>query len=95
LRVEDKSGNAIRVARVLSVFEYVAISMLVVALITRLTKIPDGGVFCMLGISLLAITPLAGVVTAGISPRGSGRRKMLPNSIIIVIVYVAALLLAR
>jgi uncharacterized membrane protein len=93
--MNNKSGTAVRVARVLSVFEYVAISMLVVALITRLTKIPDGGVFCMLGISLLAITPLAGVAVAGLSSTKSRRRGMLPYSIIIVVVYLAALLLAR
>jgi hypothetical protein len=93
--MENRGAIAVRVAKVLSVFEYAAISMLVLALVARLTKIPDGGIFCMMGISLLALTPLVGVAIAGISSAKGKRKNMLPCAIIIVIVYAAALILAR
>ncbi len=82
-------------ARSLKIFEYAAVSLLSITVITHLAKLSISKTIAIVGIALMAIAPLAGVITTGIISARSGRRKLFYISIIIVAIYIVAFLVAR
>ena len=82
-------------ARSLKIFEYAAVSLLSITVITHLAKLSISKTMAIIGIGLMAIAPLAGVITTGILSVRSGQRKLFYISIIIVAIYIVAFLAAR
>ncbi len=89
-------GNINRLTgRSLKIFEYAAVSMLLITVITRFAGFSISKTTAIVGIGLMAIAPLAGVITAGVISLRSGKHRLFLMTIIIVAVYVAAFLVAR
>lgn len=92
----NKTGNINKLtARSLKIFEYAAVSILSMAIITHLARLSISNTLVIMGIGLMAIAPLAGVITAGTISIMSGKRKLFYMAIIIVAIYIAAFLAAR
>ncbi len=92
----NKTGNINNLtARSLKIFEYAAVSILSIAIITHLARLSISNMLVIIGIGLMAIAPLAGVITAGVISIMSGKRKLFYIAIIIVAVYIAAFMAAR
>ena len=92
----NKIGNINKLtARSLKIFEYTAVSVLSMAVITHLARFSISKTLVIIGIGLMAIAPLAGVITAGVISVRSGKHRLFYMAIIIVAVYVAAFLAAR
>ncbi len=81
--------------RSLKIFEYAAVSVLSIAIITHLARFSISNTLVIIGIGLMAIAPLAGVITAGVISIMSGKRRLFYLAAMIVAVNVAAFLLAR
>jgi MFS family permease len=82
-------------ARSLKIFEYAAVSLLSITVITHLARLFISKTLVVIGIGFMAIAPLAGVITTGILSVRSGRRRLFYISIIIVGIYILAFLVAR
>ena len=82
-------------ARSLKIFEYAAVSILSMAVITHLAKFSISKTMVIIGIGLMAIAPLAGVITTGLISFKSGKRRLSYMAIIIVAIYITAFLVAR
>ena len=82
-------------ARSLKIFEYAAVSMLSITVITHLARLSISKTIAIVGIALMAIAPLAGVITTGLFSVRSGKRRLFYISIIIVAIYIAAILVAK
>lgn len=82
-------------ARSLKIFEYTAVSVLSMAVITHLARFSISKTLVIIGIGLMAIAPLAGVITTGIISAISGKRRLSYIAVIIVAIYIAAFLVAR
>ncbi len=82
-------------ARSLKIFEYAAVSLLLITVITRFAGFSISKTVAIVGIGLMVVAPLAGVITAGVISLRSGNRKLFYMAIIIVAVYVAAFLAGR
>ncbi|MEE8418237.1 MAG: hypothetical protein V3S06_06180 [candidate division Zixibacteria bacterium] len=92
----NKTGNINNLtARSLKIFEYAAVSILSIAVITHLARLSISNTLVIIGIGLMAIAPLAGVITAGVISIMSGKRRLFYLAAMIVAVNVAAFLLAR
>lgn len=81
-------------ARSLKIFEYAAVSMLSITVIAHLARLSISTTLVVIGIGLMAIAPLAGVITTGILSIRSGRRRLFYISIVIVAIYIVAFLVA-
>ena len=91
-----KNSNIAKLtARSLKIFEYAAVSILSIAIITHLAKLSISNTLVIIGIGLMAIAPLAGVITAGTISLRLGKRKLFYIAIFIVAIYIAAFLVAR
>ncbi len=92
----NKTGNINNLtARSLKIFEYAAVSILSIAVITHLARLSVSNTLVIIGIGLMAIAPLAGVITTGLISFKSGKRRLSYMAIIIVVIYIAAFLVAR
>ncbi len=92
----NKTGNVNNLtARSLKIFEYAAVSILSIAIITHLARFSISNTLVIIGIGSMAIAPLAGVITAGVISIMSGKRRLFYLATMIVAVNVAAFLLAR
>lgn len=65
------------------------------AVITHLAKFSISKTMVIIGIGLMAIAPLAGVITTGLISFKSGKRRLSYMAIIIVAIYITAFLVAR
>ncbi len=81
--------------RSLKIFEYTAVSVLSMAVITHLARFSISKTLVIIGIGLMAIAPLAGVITAGVISFRSGKHRLFYMATIIVAIYIAAFLVAR
>ncbi len=84
-----------KVALVLTIFEYTAVSLLSIAIICRVADISVVGIFNVMGTAMVAFAPVAGIITAGLVSARWGKQKLAVYSGIILAVYIAAFLLAR
>ncbi|MEE9553160.1 MAG: hypothetical protein V3W18_02590 [candidate division Zixibacteria bacterium] len=84
-----------KVAIVLSVFEYTAVSLLALAIIGQLLKIPTAGTLNITGTALVALAPVAGIITAGVVLARHNQLRLAVYSSIILGIYIIAFLAAR
>lgn len=84
-----------KVALVLAVFEYTAVSLLSIAIICRVADLSIVSIFNKMGTAMVAFAPVAGIITAGAVSARWGKQKLAFYSGIILAVYIAAFLLAR
>lgn len=92
----NKNSNIAKLtARSLKIFEYTAVSVLSMAVITHLARFSISKTLVIIGIGLMAIAPLAGVITTGLISFKSGKRRLSYIAMIIVAIYIAAFLVAR
>ena len=86
---------ALKVARILKIFEYAAVTLLSLALIMRPGFLSLSGIVAITGIGLLVASPVAGVITAGVISYRREKKNVSYISLLIVIVYVMAVVISR
>jgi len=84
-----------RVAAALKIFEYAAILLLVLGIVIHQMGWTHADHILLGGIVLAVLAPIAGVVTAGVDSLRSGHSRIKYYSLIILIVYTVAYLIAR
>jgi len=83
------------VAAALKTFEYSAVAVFIVAVACGLAGFNLSRTLNILGTSLMAIAPVAGVLTAGIMAAKNGKRNILAYSVIIIAIYIIGFIISR
>jgi len=85
----------LRVAGVLKYFQISALILLVLGVILDLLDSASTAFVCLIGAGIIALSPVAGILTVAIFSLRHGNRRLLLYATLILAVYAAAFLLAR
>lgn len=79
------------VVKILRLFEYTAVSLLLLTVLAHLLKMPVSSTLAVAGICMMLLAPIAGAVAAGWLFFKSGRCNLFYMSLVIVVIFVMAL----
>jgi hypothetical protein len=83
------------VAKILKLFEYSAVSLLLLTVLAHLLKMPISSTLAVAGICMMLMAPIAGAVAAGWLFFKSGRCNLFYISLVIVVTFVIALWVSK
>lgn len=81
--------------KILKLFEYSAVSLLLLTVLAHLLRVPVSSTLAVIGICLMLLAPVAGAVTAGWLFFRSGRCNLFYTSLVIVVIFIMALWVSR
>jgi MFS family permease len=92
---ENYADIASRVVKALKLFEYSAVSLLLLTLLAHFLRISISSTVAVVGVVLVVVTPAAGVVVTGWLSLRSGRRALFYISLLIIAIFMIALWVSR
>ncbi len=92
---ENHADIASRVVKVLRLFEYAAVSLLLLTLLAHFLRISISSTIAVAGVVLVVLTPVAGVIVTGWLSLRSSRRSLFYISSLIVLIFMIALWISR
>lgn len=84
-----------QVVKILRLFEYIAVSLLLLTLLAHFLRISISSTLAVVGVGLVVAAPVAGVVVTGWLSLRSDRRALSYISLLIIVIFLVALWVSR